>query len=334
MKITLTVVLVVILSLVINISSIHTNRLKSDSTHFQENLQETGNVKERCKVLMEAKEDHYRNEYGYVSDNGKYHLDNLKEDYEVEMVFDLFSHLPEFKSRIYLETDNGGYYYGDLPKSDWIHDDSIAEWDGETLKVDMEDEDVSFMWYEFQISENNTYEFDNIYKLDYFVAIPNEEWQSPNNGKVKILVKMRNNSVVGYTILNPNINNYEYLVGYDLNGLEVFKVVKNYEERLVRKLLGSNILFIESTGHLISLSFPEMLHLNLNVSNPLFTEININEGEDIQEFEGTEDLFLEYDEDLEGVNKIEILTFEAINEEESFLSITDLELNLKHIIQE
>ena len=127
MRTTLMGILVVLLTILINISAIHTNRLKSDSVHFQNNMESMTLTQEKDEMIDQAKLDFYRDEYGYYSKDGNYYKLNEKTEYPRTLSMFSLNELPSVTDRMYFVTDLGDYYTGNLPNSEWIYDQFMTE---------------------------------------------------------------------------------------------------------------------------------------------------------------------------------------------------------------
>lgn len=317
MRISLIGILVVLLTILINISAIHTNRLKSDSMHFQDNMESMELTQEKDEMIDQAKLDLYRDEYGYYSMEGNYHKLNEKTEYPRTLSMFSLNELPAITDRMYLVTDLGDYYTGNLPNSEWIYDEFMTEpeYDASNgLEFDLTE---GFKYYikDFSIEENDTYWLEQIYNIELFSLeeITTETYIPNLNGKPKIILKVKDNSIVSYNIVNMKIKDFQFLKGYNLKGEEIMKIERNFSEEVFEIPTIDGIRYILLNGHKISFSIPKMNYINFSIENPYL--VTVNRDFDITEFynfDGNE--YIDIDFDAGYYSTIEFILYDSQEE--------------------
>lgn len=322
MKVSLTGMLIVILSVVISISAIHTNRLKSDSNHFKENIEYLYNYEDKDAMLDEAKQDFYRDDYGYYSPEGKFYKENHREEYLFGLsISDLIS-IPDIRSTVYISTDVGDYFIGNLPQSEWIYDDRMVEWDWEYNEVEdvWEDSgieldidgDYRYFIKDFSISEGDTYWLEDIYNIDFNILeeVTRSPYHPNLNGKPKIILKVKDNAIISYSILNQKIYDYNRLLAYDLNGNKIMEINKNYNEKIIETPSTDGMRFVLTRGTLIEFSFDNMEYLNLDIDNPFLTQIE-RDGflDEFYNFEGHD--YIKTNLNMNNYDNVRIIFYES-----------------------
>lgn len=309
MKLGLIAAMVVILSFSINMAKIHSNRLVSEVTKFKESQIRIEELRDRSKLEAEAVGDFFRNEHGYMSDSGDFYIRNTKNSYPGRFEYDMFWLMPKSSQPLYYHTDKGDFMEGTLPRSVWSFDTNICTWDGREVTVDWTESGVNYLIKDISIVNGSTLELDDVYRLDMYTNLPVDVnvYEPVYNGKPKILLKTKHNAVQGYYILNPIIENFNFIMGYDLEGNAIF----SYTE--------------ESHGRRVLLNFYGSNKLTINSDNPYKTIVNIG---------GFEYMFDDgsIQEEFElGGEEVEIIVYEDIEEG---LILRDFELVLDHLIKE
>lgn len=289
--------MIAVMMLVVRIGIVNSNRLISDLNTHQERQQISKDYEPIREVRDRARLDMYRDLEGYTASDGLYHIHNNKERVETETEIDHV--FVDTEDTLYIQTSDGrAKLTNPLPDIQWKYDESIVDWDGSTLKL--LDGNSEYLMYILTIYEDNTERLENIYNLDYYTKIPEGSSYSPDlEGGVGILVKTKNNAVTSYVILNSEIEEFEGLVAYNLEGKRVLQIAKNSLSRYLQ--IPYTIMFDLITGHYVEVNldyinrfeFEAQDHILVSVETPIW------EGElDHDEYQLEVDLSGEKDNNL------------------------------------
>lgn len=246
-----------IITMTIGINIINSNRLVSDVNAYQLRDSYLEDTRELNKVLNDRRINMYQENY-YQSKDGLTVIENKLSKVDTELKMNSFNILGT-NEPLFIATDLGSYFSGKIPYCAWPYKDDLVEWDGKLIKSIKTTNKL--MMYQFSVERNNTSGLEGIYNLDYYTDIPDAvvDYDVQLDNRVGILVEVKDSAVVGYTILNSNIKDYNRLFAYNLRGNEIMVV---YKDVLKKQLPIPGTEITEDTeGDLIKLNFSEMSHI-------------------------------------------------------------------------
>jgi hypothetical protein len=262
----------------IGLNVVNSNRLVSDVNSYErrgECFEQTQSIND---VKSDMQSDLYREDY-YESNDGLTVIRNNLEEYDTSLTITSFGS-PVTNETLFILTDIGSKLSGKLDNCPWNYKSDLVEWDGEL--INSVGTTNTLMLYQLSVTKNDDYGLESIYNLDYYTTLPSEiSGYDPQLGKrVGILVEMQNNAVVGYYILNSNIENYTQLTAFNFKAEEVISIYKNSLNKQVP--ITGTTLTQESTGHSIKFKFDNMSEIsgqvvghNYMVINNVLTELDI-----------------------------------------------------------
>ena len=253
----------------IRINIITSNRLLSDVVGYDTRLVYSDDSKKVNEALSAAKVDLYRDYNGYTNKEGNISIPNTLTKVETKMIFQSFN-FPIINEPLFVRTDKGSILTGPFNNFEWNYDENMVEWDGTNHTYTGGTEGIEFRLFKLFITDDYDVSNEiltNIYNLTYYDRFGTvDEFNTTPlylDGQVGILAKLKNNAVVGYTILNSNIEDWEYLSIFNLNCNRLVTVNKGNLQKMFK--VGDTEDYEQVTGHLIELNFETAQKLSLEV---------------------------------------------------------------------
>lgn len=307
---TITVAIIAMMIVVIKMTKIQNNVLSSDQAVVWSH-EETRTLSESKRKLEDkALNDFYRKDHDYVSDDTEVVIENNKQDVLGIMNFD--SRGAELSTNpVFVQTDSGATFIGRLPKSKWKYVEGMVEYENGVLtyketEEELNEQGIEYLMHKFYIDDNQTEKFDAIYNLDYYTAIPSNNYNMYLGYEAAVILKTKENSVVSYTIIGEEIDrDYTDIKVLDIKGNVLVEVNKDSLSKTMQ-IPVSDGEFVHYKGHLITIKNLNLERLDIDLSGHRFTEVTID---GVRRDYGFNEDYLQLDITVQNKENIRIETY-------------------------